>query len=67
MKKVIIIAILLFPAALFAQEEEVKNTFEEFKSAMTGGNSGDVLALASSSSVEYYDDLLDLILYADSS
>ena len=67
MKKVIIIAMLLFPAALFAQEEDVRNTFEEFKSAMIGGNSGDVLALASSSSVDYYDNMLDMILYADSS
>lgn len=67
MKKLIIMAVFFFPAALFAQEEEVKNTFEEFKTAMTGGNSGDVLALASSSSVAYYDELLDMILYADSS
>jgi len=66
MKKLLTILILLVPAITFAQEEDVKNTFEAFKTAMSNGNSDEVLKLASTSSVDYYDNMLDMILYGDS-
>ncbi len=66
MKKLVLSLLLLFPAVLFAQEEEVKATFESFKAAMVDGDTDAVLGLTSSSSMDYYTNMLDLVLYADS-
>ncbi|MCA6073801.1 hypothetical protein [Fulvivirga sedimenti] len=66
MKKLVLSLLFLFPAVLFAQEEEVKATFDSFKAAMVEGNTDAVLALTSASSMEYYSNMLDMVLYADS-
>ncbi len=66
MKKLVLSLLLLFPAVLFAQEEEVKATFESFKAAMVDGDTDAVLGLTSSSSMAYYTNMLGLVLYADS-
>ena len=66
MKKILLILLFIIPAGLYAQQAEVQQAFEDFKAAMMNANSDEVLKMASSSSLDYYNNMLDRILYADS-